>query len=386
MISLAGRVDGAPERFVPEEMRGDLIEAEHLSRYWWAAQLAAGRRVLDAGCGTAYGSRILAEAGAPEVVGIDIVGEVIEAVKPGLPPSIHLVEGDVRELPFRNGEFDLVVCFEVIEHLDDPQRALDELARVTSEKGILAVSSPNRDVYLPGNPHHRHEFIPEELGAAVAARFLHVELYRQQNWTTSAVLDDEAHEAGDGGPLTRLVVRKVVEAERDSEIYTVALGSNAALPKPDGTNVLTAAPDLRHLVEEVHRQQLAREELERELQGQQHARAELEAEVEQRARPAEEELRLREQLAEFRELVVELHLQLSKRDDEIERVREDLARGREELHRHAGVLDERERAHQGEIANLHEQIRWMQARRIWRVGVRFWAIKAGVLRLVRKTT
>ena len=52
------------ERFDPASMHGKMIEAEHVVRYAWAAQFARGRRALDAGCGAAYGSRMLAEAGA----------------------------------------------------------------------------------------------------------------------------------------------------------------------------------------------------------------------------------------------------------------------------------------------------------------------------------
>jgi SAM-dependent methyltransferase len=49
-------VAAAPERFAPATMREELLAAEHLARYEWAAALAGGWRVLDAGCGTGYGA------------------------------------------------------------------------------------------------------------------------------------------------------------------------------------------------------------------------------------------------------------------------------------------------------------------------------------------
>src|SRR5688572_15904922 len=116
-----------PERFVPAAMRGQLVEAEHLVRYWWATQLAAGRRVLDAGCGAAYGTRMLADAGAQRVTGIDRAASVLESVRSECPDNVELVVGDLLELPFAEGSFDLVVCFEVIEHLEEPEAALKEL-------------------------------------------------------------------------------------------------------------------------------------------------------------------------------------------------------------------------------------------------------------------
>ena len=65
-------VESTGERLVPDLQRGELIYAEHLARYFLASQLAAGRRVLDAGCGEGYGTAILAAAGAASVVGVDV--------------------------------------------------------------------------------------------------------------------------------------------------------------------------------------------------------------------------------------------------------------------------------------------------------------------------
>ena len=68
---LAEYVEGTPAGVTPGQVRGHLVEAERLARYWWAAGLMAGVRVLDLGCGLGDGSAILLEAGATEVVGVD---------------------------------------------------------------------------------------------------------------------------------------------------------------------------------------------------------------------------------------------------------------------------------------------------------------------------
>src|SRR4051794_5836632 len=150
---LADFVEGTPGRFVPEEMRGELVEAEHLVRYWWAASVAEGRRVLDAGCGMGYGSELMAASGAASVDALDLAEPVVAAAQAAT-GSVRFRVGDVCELPFEDGVFDLVVCFEVIEHIEDQPRALDEMHRVLAPGGLIAVSSPNRGVYVPGNPHH----------------------------------------------------------------------------------------------------------------------------------------------------------------------------------------------------------------------------------------
>ena len=104
--------------------------------------------------------------------------------------------------------------------------------------GVLAISSPNRDVYPPGNPHHLHEYVPEELRAALAAHFDHVELHRQHAWLASAVFDDE--EAADDSMRERTDVRiaKGIGREPGSEPYTIALAGRAPLPESTSALVL----------------------------------------------------------------------------------------------------------------------------------------------------
>lgn len=244
-VNLAGTKDGSSERFVPDQDRGRLIEVEHVSRYRWAAQLAPGRTVLDAGCGAAYGSRLLAEAGAAEVVGVDIVETVLEAVAPSMPDEVRLRAGDLRALDLDDGSFDLVVCFEVIEHFEDPFPVLDELVRVLAPGGLLLISSPNRGVYQPGNPHHLHEFRAEELRAAIAARLANVRLVRQHDYLVSALLSDEAYAADDGAQLTDVALHKEVGGAPGGEVYTVALASDGALPHVPQLVAMTGTLELR---------------------------------------------------------------------------------------------------------------------------------------------
>lgn len=226
-VSVAANV---PERFVPESMRGESIEAEHFARYRWAAQFAAGRRVLDAGCGVGYGSAMLAKAGALEVIGVDLAADVVEdaAANYQLTNLVFAAE-NVEELAYEGRRFDLVVCFEVIEHLVNRDRALDEFRRVLAPDGLLVLSSPNRDTYPPGNPHHIHEYLPEELRSELQVRFSEVQLHRQHTWISSGILDDERFAAGDE---TRLDAEtyKLADNQPGKELYTVALASVGTLP------------------------------------------------------------------------------------------------------------------------------------------------------------
>jgi SAM-dependent methyltransferase len=218
------------ERLVPAEAAGKLVESEHRGRYWWAGQLVAGREVLDAGCGAGYGAAMLAAAGAVRVTGVDVAPEAIDAARAGAAAAnLEFVLGGLHELPFTDDAFDVVTCFEVIEHVERPDEALAELRRVLRPGGVLAISSPNRRVYPPGNEHHVHEYTPEELHAALAAAFPEVRLLRQLPWLGSAIVgDDDLAELSAGG-APPIATRTTLEAGLE-EMFTLGLGSDAPLP------------------------------------------------------------------------------------------------------------------------------------------------------------
>jgi SAM-dependent methyltransferase len=237
---LAGSKHGIAERYVPDVMHGTLIEAEHVVRYRWAAQIAAGRRVLDAGCGTGYGCALLAEAGAADVVGIDLAAGPLDSSRPDMPDTVRLEVADLGRLPYGEGKFDLVVCFDVVEHLHDPGCAFDEIVRVLAPDGVLLVSTPNRAVHSPASPHHRHEYLPEELGDELRARLAHVTMMREDAYLTVAILGDPDFLAGDR-ELTGMRLHKIAAGERDREEFTVAVASRNEPPEIPPLALMTSS-------------------------------------------------------------------------------------------------------------------------------------------------
>ena len=233
------------ERFVPETM-GGLIKAEHEARYRWAASAMGEWDVLDAGCGVGYGTQILAEAGATRVVGLDLSPEAVEDAVFRAGSIAEFVVGDLQDLPFPPHSFDAVVCFEAIEHVERGDLVLDGFRRILRPRGVLLLSSPNRNVYMPGNPYRDHEYTPNELEADLAKRFAHVVLYRQHPWVTSLISDDAGF--GEKSPAVEIgaSVRKVAAVAAGHEVYTLAAASDGPLPDlAAGTAVLTDAVDLR---------------------------------------------------------------------------------------------------------------------------------------------
>jgi SAM-dependent methyltransferase len=213
------------------------------------AGISKDRRVLDAGCGMAYGSRILAEGGAVRVAGVDIEPTIADAAGSTMPTNVELQVADVRSAPFPDDCFDLVVCFEVIEHVEDPENVLDEPARVLTPDGVLMISSPNRHAYPRGNPHHLHELTPQELAVALARHFERVQIARQHLWSTSVITTQQSSSC-DYSSLDRCQVYSTAEVDVDGATYCLAVASNGELPAIADVAVLGKDSEFRHWVEQ----------------------------------------------------------------------------------------------------------------------------------------
>lgn len=104
-------------------------------------------RVLDVGTGAG----VLALAVAPlvrEVVGIDLVPELLAAARQEAPTNTTFVEGDAEKLPFESGKFDVVACRRTLHHVRRPELAMAEIARVTASGGRVVVN----DQVAPSDP------------------------------------------------------------------------------------------------------------------------------------------------------------------------------------------------------------------------------------------
>jgi glycosyltransferase involved in cell wall biosynthesis/SAM-dependent methyltransferase len=118
--------------------------------YAYAASLAKGRTVLDVGCGSGEGLKLLA-AKASHAVGIDL-DEQLRSDEPKI---------EIRSLSsVPDKSYDVVVCIDVIEHVKDDVGFARDLARVARE--TLFVSTPNYALSHNRHPYHVREYLPQD--------------------------------------------------------------------------------------------------------------------------------------------------------------------------------------------------------------------------------
>ena len=172
------------ERVIPGQVNDDLW-ADHISRYAFASRFAAHASVLDLGCGTGYGASEFSSS-ARAIVGIDPAEEAVAYAREHFSyRNTVFLRASATALPFRNGTFDLITAFEVIEHLVNWRTLLAEARRVLSPAGVFLVSTPNKLYYTESrgqdgpNPFHEHEFEYEEFRAALQEFFPHVAMLQQ---------------------------------------------------------------------------------------------------------------------------------------------------------------------------------------------------------------
>lgn len=180
-----------------------LLEAERELRYQWAATLAPGKDVLDAGRGPG-GSR------------------------------------ELLELPFDDASFDLVTCFDILHDTGDPDTALAEIQRVLRPDGFVLVSVPRLTVDFVGGGRPAGPS-PGELERVARDRFDRVAVYRQHT-CLSSLIDEKGHSSD---PSTDIDVRGSHPARPGEEVHTIVLAGARPLPELKRMAVLASARPVR---------------------------------------------------------------------------------------------------------------------------------------------
>lgn len=189
------------ERVVPGAVESDLWN-EHVARYRYATLFAAGRNVLDVGCGTGYGAAVMASV-AGDVTGFDVSPEAVRYATQHYGDRARFFVGSAGAFPTLGVRYDLVTAFEVIEHITEWPELIKEAARVMKPTGIFLVTTPNKIQYnqsrkdVGPNPFHVHEFDLREFRNSLQQSFRVVKILAQNQQSSVVLAGEEAGQYGE---------------------------------------------------------------------------------------------------------------------------------------------------------------------------------------------
>jgi SAM-dependent methyltransferase len=362
------------ERVIPGKV-DEALWYEHMARYIFAADFVKDKTVLDAGCGSGYGTDFLASQGAKYALGIDISPEAIAYAQAHYQrDNLEYRVMDVTEPDLNDGSFDVIVAFELIEHLQNQERFLAEMARVLKNDGLFIISTPNREVYRLGlepNPFHTKEFNFEEFYQILSRYFYNVKVLAQDYLAGIAI----APVFRDRQQVEEVIVDHSLIKSKPFHLYFIALCSQATLGS------LAHAHKIVHFSYK-HEEYLGKLQAEfedkltwalrlnKEVQEKDKHLTELREELVRR----EERLSaLEEELAQRQERITRLQSELSSWRDRVQRLSEELVRREERLSALEEELAQRQEritqqleALQHQLLALQESLLWFKARRILR--------------------
>ena len=169
------------ERTVPDLAEENYWFRRHEVVYRRLVERCRDRDVLEAGAGEGYGADLIADV-ARRVIGLDYDESSVAHIRARY-PRVEMLHGNLAALPLPDASVDVVVNFQVIEHLWDQGQFVAECLRVLRPGGVLLMSTPNRITFTPGSDTPLNPFHTRELNAAEMT-----ELLTEQGFVMEAML------------------------------------------------------------------------------------------------------------------------------------------------------------------------------------------------------
>ncbi len=221
------------ERFTTECL-GEMVY-EHWHRYLIAREQVAGKVVLDIASGEGYGSHLLSGVAA-SVVGVDVSAEAVaHATDKYSANNLRYIAASCTQIPLESQSFDVIVSFEMIEHIHEQAAFLAEVKRLLKPSGLFIVSSPNRPEYSEktgyNNEFHVKELDRVELKALLDVHWSSQKWFAQRAafhsilWPLDAPADSARALAPDGSSAYPAEVYFIVMCSSNASVVT-------SLPSP----------------------------------------------------------------------------------------------------------------------------------------------------------
>jgi len=133
---------------VPPNYYDNATETNLLQKYWHSQKINTlqkliafqkFKKILDVGCAGGYmANKVNYIFPKSKITGIDVYKESIDYAKKKY-PNINFIVADAHKLPFKDNTFDMVICYETIEHVVNPKKVLAEIKRVMKKNGKALV-------------------------------------------------------------------------------------------------------------------------------------------------------------------------------------------------------------------------------------------------------
>lgn len=218
------------ERLILNDNWNLKTKMEHIHRYTAVSRKLKDKDVLDAACGTGYGTEIISRYAA-HAVGIDLSLEAVQyAAGKYKRDNLKYLKMSVADLDFPDNSFDAVVSFETIEHISQEQQKafLGEVSRVLKDTGVFFVSTPNDELERKltfgayTNPYHVCEFCEEDFETLLKQYFKYVNVY-YQSVASASIMVRKGNDQGCGELYSN-------GSEAETERFYIAVCSNSDIP------------------------------------------------------------------------------------------------------------------------------------------------------------
>ncbi|WP_137147035.1 bifunctional 2-polyprenyl-6-hydroxyphenol methylase/3-demethylubiquinol 3-O-methyltransferase UbiG [Mycolicibacterium sp. CR10] len=222
------------ERTVPGLAEENYWFRRHEVVYRRLVDRCIDRDVLEAGSGEGYGADLIADV-ARHVIGLDYDDSAVAHVRARY-PRVDMRQGNLADLPLPSASVDVVVNFQVIEHLWDQGQFVAECLRVLRPGGVLLMSTPNRITFSPGldtpvNPFHTRELNAAELTELLeSAGFVIEGVYGVFHGERLAELDARHGGSIIDAQITRALADAPWSAELLADVVSISIDDFDLLP------------------------------------------------------------------------------------------------------------------------------------------------------------
>lgn len=228
---------------------------EHLHRYYLAMDFVRDKTVLDVASGEGYGAALMSQVGR-HVMGVDLnTDAVAHATNKYRSTRLQFEAADICDLPYDDGRFDVITCFETIEHVKEHDQVMRELKRVLKPNGILIISTPDlksthHHAGNGQNPFHLKELDSQEFDRLIEMFFVNNVILNQKTINASIIVSASNDSGGlkeyNGGFEQFKEIHPYTNAQ-----YMIGICSDANLPHQPSDSLLTYQSSKKSIVEKI---------------------------------------------------------------------------------------------------------------------------------------